>query len=62
MNWRRSSRCDNAACLEVSIGHATVWVRDAAHQTLVLSHREWRTLLRAAVTAQLAEIHQPEEN
>lgn len=47
MGWRRSSRCDSGHCVEVSIGYATVWVRDSRRRTLVMSHADWRELLRA---------------
>jgi hypothetical protein len=30
MEWRRSSRCDSSACVEVAwAGPTTVWVRDS---------------------------------
>lgn len=45
-SWVRSSRCDTGSCVDVWPGHATVWVRDSAGQTLVVDRAAWATLVR----------------
>jgi len=45
-SWRKSSRCDGGACLEVGCGDAVIGVRDSkdrgAGPVLVFSSEEWR--------------------
>lgn len=43
--WKRSSRCDSSACVEMWPGHATVWVRDATGAVLVVDRDAWRDLV-----------------
>ncbi|WP_310361772.1 DUF397 domain-containing protein [Catenuloplanes atrovinosus] len=46
--WRRSTRCDTSACVEVATAHSGTSVRnstDAAGPMLIFSAEAWRAFL-----------------
>ena len=47
--WRRSSRCSDASCVEVSAGEGVVRVRSSAQPDveLPLTAEQWRSLVDA---------------
>ena len=50
LDWRKSSRCGNATCVEVAKGNDGVFVRDSKKPELVLSFtpQEWAAFIDAA--------------
>jgi hypothetical protein len=49
LDWRKSSRCDAGACVEVAITGAHVLLRDSADPDgprLAFTHTEWADFLR----------------
>lgn len=55
-DWRKSSRCDTNACVEVLLparGEAVVGVRDAAGRTIEVDAASWSGFVRAVSTEQL---------
>ncbi|WP_085067079.1 DUF397 domain-containing protein [Catenuloplanes japonicus] len=54
--WRKSRRCDTAACLEVASVGGGVWVRDAAGAVLIFSGEAWRVFLTEARRRKLTKV------
>jgi hypothetical protein len=50
LEWRKSSRCGNATCVEVAKGDKEVFVRDSKNPAVILSFSpdEWDAFLDAA--------------
>lgn len=51
MNWQRSTRCNNATCVEVAHDETVVLVRDSKNpngKRLSFSHEEWQAFLDGA--------------
>jgi hypothetical protein len=53
--WRRSSRCDTSACVEVAPADAGMRVRDTAGTVLAFSAEAWRVFLAEARESKLTK-------
>ncbi len=57
--WRRSTRCDSGACVEVAFENGTVAMRDAKHvdgPVLTFTDQAWTTFLDGIRTGEF-EVH-----
>jgi len=62
--WRRASRCESTACVEVALGEERVHVRNSdgsADHALSFTVVEWQTFIEAAKAGEFdAVAHRPQ--